>query len=183
MAKARLQEEYIKNIRPALQKELTLKNIMEVPKINKVVLNVGVGREAISNTKVLQSVIDTLGLIAGQRPVRTIARKSIAGFKIREGMPLGTKVTLRGKSMYEFLDRLIAVALPAVRDFQGLNTKFDAHGNYNLGIKEWVIFPEIDYDMSGKVFGLNITMDTTAKNSEQAYALLKQFGMPFRKEQ
>src|SRR3972149_5384182 len=177
MAKARLQEEYTSKIRPALQKELALKNIMEVPKINKIVLNVGVGREAIGNTKVLQAAIDTIGLIAGQRPVRTIARKSIAGFKIREGMPLGAKVTLRGKSMYDFLDRLIAVALPAVRDFQGLKISFDKQGNYNLGIKEWVIFPEIDYDMSGKVFGMNITIDTTAKNSEQAYALLKELGM------
>lgn len=183
MAKPRLQEEYVRSLRPALQKELDVKNIMQVPKINKIVLNVGVGRDAIANSKALQSVVDILGRIAGQRPVKTLARKSIAGFKIREGMQLGSKVTLRGKKMYEFLDRLISIALPAVRDFQGVSTKFDQNGNYNLGIKEWNIFPEVGYDAAEKVYGLNITIDTTAQNHEQAYALLKSFGMPFKKAQ
>ncbi len=182
MEKARLEEKYRKNIRPELLKKLDLTNILQVPKVNKIVLNVGVGREAIGNSKLLQTVVDILGRISGQTPVKTFARKSIAGFKIREGMPLGVKVTLRGKKMYEFLDRLISVSLPAVRDFQGLKRVFDQHGNYNLGIKEWIIFPEVEYD-AAKVFGLNVTIDTSAKNAEHAYELLKQFGMPFKKEQ
>lgn len=181
MAKARLEEEYIKRIRPALQKQLGIDNIMAVPKIKKIVLNVGAGKGAVENSKVLQTIVDVLGRISGQQPVKTLARKSIAAFKIREGMPLGVKVTLRGQRMYEFLDRLVTVALPAVRDFQGIGTNFDAKGNYNLGIKEWIIFPEVEYDLTDKVYGLNITFDTSAENAEHAMELLKGFGMPFRK--
>lgn len=184
MTKARLQEKYYNSIRPELKKQLGLSNIMQVPRLNKIVLNVGIGREAVSGgSKVMQAVQEVLNKIAGQQSVKTIARKSIAGFKIREDMPLGAKVTLRGRNMYEFLDRLVSFALPAVRDFQGVSDKFDAQGNYNLGIKEWVIFPEVDYDTSGRTFGLNITFDTTSTNSEHTYELLKSFGMPFRKAQ
>ncbi len=179
--KTRLYEEYVTKIRPALQKDLGIKNIMEVPKVSKIVLNVGAGKEMISDSKIIKVIQDILARIAGQRPIVTKARKSIAGFKIREGMPLGVKVTLRGKNMYEFLDRLITIALPTVRDFQGVTSNFDSRGNYNLGIKEWVIFPEVDYEVTDKTYGLNITIGTTAKNDERAYALLEKFGMPFRK--
>jgi large subunit ribosomal protein L5 len=182
MNKVRLQEQYIEKIRPALQKELALSNVMEVPKINKIVLNVGAGRDMLADSKIGKVITNVLARISGQQPVQTRARKSIAGFKIREGMPLGYKVTLRGKRMYEFLDRLINIALPTVRDFQGVTTKFDQRGNYNLGIKEWIIFPEVDYDVADKVLGLNVTIATSAKSDEQAYALLKSFGMPFKKQ-
>ncbi len=178
--RARLHQEYVEILRPALQKDLGLKNIMDVPKISKIVLNVGAGKDLINDSKVIKKINDVLGRISGQKPIVTKARKSIAGFKIRDGMPLGAKVTLRGKNMYEFLDRLINVALPTGRDFQGVATGFDSRGNYNLGIKEWVIFPEVEYDVSGKIYGLNITMTTTAKSDEHAYELLKKFGMPFR---
>ncbi len=181
MARARLEEDYIKRIRPELQKQLGLDNIMSVPKLKKIVLNVGAGKGAVENSKVLQTIVDVLGRISGQQPVKTVARKSIAAFKLREGMPLGAKVTLRGQRMYEFLDRLISIALPAVRDFQGIGTNFDQHGNYNLGIKEWIIFPEVEYDLTDKVYGLNITFDTSAQKAEHTYELLKSFGMPFRK--
>ncbi len=180
MEKARLKEVYITEVRPALQKQLGLKNIMSVPKVSKIVLNVGV-KEAVTDSKILQTVINRLGIIAGQLPVRRLARKSIAGFKLREGMPIGVKVTLRGKIMYEFLDRLIGLALPKVRDFQGISTKFDRKGNYNLGIKDWTVFPEIDFDVSKKVHGMNITIQTTAKNDEHGLALLTSLGMPFKK--
>lgn len=178
--KARLEELYIKEIRPNLQKTLNLKNTMEIPKISKIVLNVGV-RDAVSDSKVLQTVVNILGKIAGQAPVKTLSKKSIAGFKLREGMPIGVKVTLRRKKMYEFLDRLVNLALPKVRDFQGVPSKFDGRGSYNLGIKEWIIFPEIDYDVTDKLYGMNVTIQTTAKNDEHGHELLKSFGMPFRK--
>lgn len=178
--KARLEEHYFTKVRPDLQKKLGLDNVMEVPAISKIVLNVGV-KDAVSDSKVLQSVMTVLGAITGQRPVRTLARKSIATFKLREGMPIGTMVTLRRANMFEFLDRLINLALPKVRDFQGVSTRFDGRGNYNLGIKEWTIFPEIDYGMGDKVYGLNITIHTTAKTDAHAHELLKEFGMPFRK--
>lgn len=178
--KANLQELYEKEVRPQLQKDLNIANVMQIPKIEKIVVNVGV-KEAVGDSKILLLVEDVIGKITGQRPVRTFARKSIAGFKIREGMPLGVKVTLRKKRMYEFLDRLINLSLPKVRDFQGVPTKFDKGGNYNLGIKEWNIFPEIDYKVSEKVHGLNITIQTSAYSGEHAFALLKSFGMPFRK--
>lgn len=182
MSKARLQEEYVNTIRPALQKELAVANIMEVPKVTKIVVNVGAGRDILADSKIGKVITNVLARISGQQPVQTRARKSIAGFKIREGMPLGYMVTLRGKKMYEFLDRLINIALPRVRDFQGVTPKFDHRGNYNLGVKEWIIFPEIDYDVAQKVLGLNVTINTSAKSDEHAYALLKSFGMPFRKE-
>ena len=181
MKKARLQEQYDSKIRFDLQKKLGLKNIMEVPKVTQVVLNVGAGREIVADSKIGKVIMDVLGRISGQRPVMTKARKSIASFKIREEMPLGAKVTLHGRAMYEFLDRLINVALPKVRDFQGVNTKFDRFGNYNLGIKEWIIFPEVSYDVTDKIFGLNVTIGTSARKGEHAYELLKDFGMPFRK--
>lgn len=180
MSKPRLQEEYITTIRPQLQKDLGLKNIMEVPKINKIVLNVGAGRDILADSKIGKTITAVLARISGQQPMATRARKSIAGFKIREGMLLGYKVTLRGARMYEFLDRLINIALPKVRDFQGVTSKFDHHGNYNLGIKEWVIFPEIDYDVAEKILGLNITIDMSTYSGEHAHALLKRFGMPFK---
>lgn len=176
--KARLEVLYRETIVPKLHKDLQLSNVMEVPKISKVVLNIGV-KEAVSDSKILQSVQKTLTLIAGQAAVTTIAKDSIAGFKIRKDMPLGVKVTLRKQRMYEFLDRLINLSLPMARDFRGVNANFDKQGNYNLGIKEWVIFPEVDYDMSGKVFGLNITIAMTSKNKQHSYALLKNLGMPF----
>lgn len=179
--KASLQKLYENDIRLQLKKDLSLSNIMEVPKIEKIVVNAGV-KEAVSDSKALLHVSDILARITGQLPIRTTAKKSIAGFKIREGMPLGVKVTLRGKKMYEFLSRLINLALPKVRDFQGVSPKFDRRGNYNLGIKEWNVFPEIDHKVSEKNHGLNITIQTSAKLDEHALALLKGFGMPFYKK-
>ncbi len=180
MAKARLEELYDAKIRSQLKETLGLKNVMLIPKVSKIVLNIGV-KDAVSNTKALQEIERVLGIIAGQRPVRTRARKSIAGFKLREGMPIGAKVTLRRKRMYEFLDRLINLSLPKVRDFQGVTTKFDRKGNYNLGIKEWNIFPEVTHEVSEKLHGMNITIGTTATRDEHGFELLKSFGMPFRK--
>ena len=179
MSKSRLEEQYTKDIRPLLQKDLNLGNIMDVPKLSKIVLNVGV-KDAVSDAKSLKIVEEILAKISGQKPVRTYAKKSIAGFKLREGMPIGVKVTLRRKNMYEFLDRLVNLALPKVRDFQGVTTKFDRRGNYNLGVREWVIFPEVTYEVSDKVHGLNISICTTTDNDEYARTLLKSFGMPFR---
>jgi large subunit ribosomal protein L5 len=180
MEKSRLEELYNTTIRPQLLKDLGLKNIMEVPKISKIVLNVGV-KDAVADSKVLQLVTDVLAKISGQAPVKTLARKSIAGFKLREGMAIGAMVTLRGRRMYEFLDRLISLSLPRVRDFQGVPVKLDGRGNYNLGIKEWTIFPEIEYSVGDKVYGLNITIQTTARADKHGFELLKSFGMPFRK--
>lgn len=177
--KARLDERYTTTVRPALQQALGLSNVMLVPRFEKIVLNVGV-KEAVGDSRILNTVMQTLDNIAGQKSVRTIARKSIAGFKIREGMPIGARVTLRKKKMYEFLDKLINLALPKVRDFQGVPTKLDGRGNYNLGIKEWSIFPEADTTQE-KMFGMNITIHTSAKKDDHAYELLKNFGMPFRR--
>lgn len=182
MSKIRLKEQYEKTVRSQLQKELGISNVMEVPKISKIVLNVGV-KEAVNDAKILKTVADVMQRIAGQAPVRTIARKSIAGFKIREGMPLGVMVTLRKDRMYVFLDKLINLALPNVRDFQGLKTKLDGRGNYNLGIKEWSIFPEADRSISENIFGMNITIHTTAGEDKRGLELLKSFGMPFKKTQ
>lgn len=182
MAKARLEEIYSKNIRQQLKEKLGLKNMMEVPRISKVVLNIGV-KEAIGDSKVLQAVEKSLTKIVGQKTVRTIAKKSIAGFKLREGMPIGVMVTLRGKSMYEFIDKLINLALPEVKDFQGISRKFDGRGNYNLGIKEWTIFPEIEYSVGSRMYGVNVTIGTSARNDQHGLALLEAFGMPFRKIQ
>lgn len=181
MEKARLEELYRSTVRPSLQKKLGLNNIMEVPKITKIVLNVGVGKEAIADSKILPSVMSLLEKISGQASVRTLAKKSIAGFKLREGMPIGAKVTLRKKNMYDFLDRFINLALPKTRDFQGLPTAFDGRGNYNIGLKEVSIFPEVEYDINQKMYGLNVTICTSARSDEHGRELLRDFGMPFRK--
>lgn len=177
--KSRLYELYMTKLRPELQKELKKDNIMQVPQLRKIVVNVGV-KEAVKDSKILQKVSEVIAKITGQLPIRTIAKKSIASFKLREGMPLGIKVTLRKKNMYEFLDRLINLALPKVRDFQGVSIKFDKQGNYNLGIREWNVFPEADKEELSH--GLNITFDITTKNREENYALLKGFGMPFKQK-
>jgi large subunit ribosomal protein L5 len=165
---------------PALMKDQNYKNIMEVPKLVKIVLNMGLG-EAIQNVKILDSAAEELAAIAGQRPVITKAKKSIAGFKLRQGMPIGCSVTLRREKMYEFLDRLVSVSLPRVRDFKGISGKaFDGKGNYSMGVKEQLIFPEVDYDKVDKIKGLNITIVTTAKTDAEGKALLKLMGLPFR---
>jgi large subunit ribosomal protein L5 len=177
---ARLKELYEKEYIPQLTKEFSYKNVMEVPKLEKIVINMGLG-EAIQNIKILDSAAAELMTIAGQKPVITKARKSIASFKLREGMPIGCMVTLRKGRMYEFLDRLVNVALPRVRDFKGVSPKgFDGRGNYSLGVKEQLIFPEINYDKVDKIKGMNITVVTTAKTDEEGRALLKLLGMPFR---
>ncbi len=177
---ARLKEKYVKEIRPALQKELGLENAMAVPKIEKIVLNMGLG-EATQNSKLLDPLVADLAAIAGQKPVTTRAKKSIAAFKVREGMPIGAMVTLRGDTMYEFLDRLVSVGLARVRDFRGVSTKsFDGRGNYTLGVRDQLIFPEIDISKVEKLKGMNITIVTTAQDDNSARALLKQFGVPFR---
>ena len=177
---ARLRDRFEKEIAPSLMKEFELKNPMAVPRINKVVVNMGVG-EATQNAKVLDPAVAELQQITGQKPVVTKAKKSIAAFKVREGMPIGAMVTLRGDRMYEFLDRLINVALPRVRDFRGVSTKsFDGRGNYTLGLRDQLIFPEIDYAKVDKLKGMNVTIVTTARTDDQARALLKGFGMPFR---
>ncbi len=178
---SRLKEKYVKEIVPALMKEFGYRNIMEVPKPAKVILNMGLG-EAIHNIKVLDSAIEELSIIAGQRPVVTRAKRSIAGFKLREGMPIGCVVTLRRERMYYFLDKLFNVALPRVRDFRGLSDKaFDGRGNYTLGIKEQIIFPEINYDRIDKVKGLNITIVTTSRTDAEARFLLERMGLLFRR--
>lgn len=177
----RLQDHYA-SIKSDLKKELGLTNVMETPRIQKVVVNIGQG-EAVQNIKVLESAMKDLELVVGQKPVMTRAKKSIAGFKLREGMPIGCSVTLRRQRMYEFLDRLINVAIPRIRDFRGFSAKaFDGRGNYTLGVKEQIIFPEVDYDKVDKVRGLGITIVTTAKNDIQAKALLDKFNFPFRKQ-
>ncbi len=178
---SRLEKIYKEKYRKELQKELKLSNIMQVPRISKIVLNIGV-KDAVGDSKALNVVKQVIEKIAGQAAVKTIAKKSIAGFKLREGMAIGVRVTLRRKKMYDFLDKFINASLPRVRDFQGLKTKLDNNGNYNVGIKDWMVFPEIDYDKVDKVRGLNITIQTTAKSDEHALALLKSFNMPFRKE-
>ncbi len=178
---SRLKELYQNEVRRKLQDEFQIKNPMAVPKVEKVVLNMGMG-EAISNAKILDAAVDELTTITGQKPVVTKAKKSIAAFKLREGVPIGTMVTLRGEKMYEFLDRLINVALPRVRDFRGVPTKsFDGRGNYTLGIRDHLIFPEIDPVKVDKAKGMNITIVTSAKSDEQARTLLRELGMPFGK--
>lgn len=175
-----LAQKYKDEIVPELVKEFQYKNVMEVPKIEKIVVNMGLG-EAIQNVKILESASAEMALIAGQKPVITRAKKSIAAFKLREGMPIGCMVTLRGEKMYDFLSKLVNVALPRVRDFRGISGKaFDGRGNYSVGIKEHLIFPEIDYDKIDKIKGMNITVVTTAKTDAEGKALLKYFGMPFK---
>ena len=177
---ARLREFYIETVVPALMSQFGYKSIMEVPRIEKITLNMGVG-EAIADKKVMEHAVSDLEKIAGQKPVVTLARKSIAGLKIRDDYPVGCKVTLRKERMFEFLDRLISVALPRVRDFRGVSGKsFDGQGNYNMGIREQIIFPEIEYDKIDTLRGLNITITTTAKTDEEARALLSLFKFPFK---
>ncbi len=177
----RLKEKYQKEIVPALMTKFNYKSVMQVPKVEKVIINMGVG-EAVGNAKALDAAVEDLQLIAGQKPVVTRAKKSIAGFKLREGMPIGAKVTLRGERMYHFLDKLMNVSLPRVRDFRGVSSKaFDGRGNYTLGLKEQLIFPEIEYDKIDKVRGMDIVIVTSAKTDEEARELLTQMGMPFRK--
>lgn len=177
----RLEEHYSKEIAPALVSKFNYKSTMQAPKIEKIVLNMGVG-DATQNAKLLDEAVDELTLISGQHPLITKAKKSIAGFRLREGMPIGAKVTLRGERMYDFLDKLINVSLPRVRDFHGISPKsFDGRGNYTLGVKEQLIFPEIDYDKVNRVRGLDVVIVTTANTDEEALELLTQVGMPFAK--
>jgi large subunit ribosomal protein L5 len=177
---ARLEKMYKNEIVQSLKEQFGYKSIMQVPKLTKITLNMGVG-EAIADKKILQSAVSDMEKISGQKAVVTLARKSIAGFKIRDDMPIGCKVTLRGAKMYEFLDRLITIALPRIRDFRGMNSKsFDGRGNYSLGIKEQIIFPEIDYDKIDALRGMDICITTTAKSDDEGLALLKQFNFPFK---
>ena len=177
----RFKDMYIKDVAPALMKKFEYKSVMQIPKLDKIVINVGCG-EAKDNSKVVDAIMSDLSIITGQRPVVCRAKKSVANFKLREGMPIGVKVTLRGDKMYEFLDRLFSIALPRVRDFRGINpNSFDGRGNYNMGLKEQLIFPEIDYDKIDKVRGMDICFVTTAKTDEEARELLKLMGAPFSK--
>lgn len=177
---ARLKERYHKEVAPAIAKEFGIKNPMAVPRLAKIVLNMGMG-EAIANAKILDTAADELRAISGQKPVITKAKKSIASFKLRQGMPIGVMVTLRGDRMYEFFDRLVSIALPRVRDFRGVSPKaFDGRGNYTIGVREQLIFPEIDFNKVDKLRGMNISIVTSAGNDEQARSLLKALGMPFR---
>lgn len=177
----RLKQKYRDSVVPAMQEQFGYTNVMQVPKLDKIVVSIGLG-EYIQNHKALDAAQNDLATITGQKPVVVKARKSIANFKLREGMPIGLKVTLRGQNMYEFLDRLLSLALPRIRDFRGVSDKaFDKRGNYTIGLKEQLIFPEITYDKVDKVRGMNITFVTTAATDKEAYALLKEFGMPFRK--
>ncbi|WIW70085.1 MULTISPECIES: 50S ribosomal protein L5 [Anaerosinus] len=175
----RLKEKYLNEVAPAMTEKFGYKNVMEIPKVEKIVINMGVG-EAVGNPKVLDSAVADLTLISGQKPVLTRAKKSLAAWKLRQGMPIGAKVTLRGERMYNFMDKFMNVALPRVRDFRGISAKaFDGRGNYSMGLKEQLIFPEIEYDKIDKVRGMNIIIVTTAKTDEEARELLKLMGMPF----
>lgn len=177
---ARLQQVYKEKVVPELLKEFSYKNVMQVPRIKKITLNMGVG-EAVADKKQIENAVRDMTAIAGQKPVVTIARKSIAGFKIRDGWPIGCKVTLRGEHMWEFLDRLIAISIPRIRDFRGMNGKsFDGRGNYSMGVREQIMFPEIDYDKVDAIRGLDITITTSAETDEEGKALLKAFNFPFR---
>ena len=179
----RLQQKYNEVIQKELLSNLNLNNIFEVPKISKVVINIGAGSESVSDSKKVNDAFTALELISGQKPVKTIAKKAIAGFKLREGMAVGAKVTLRKAQMYEFIDRLINIALPRVRDFDGLSPKsFDGNGNYAFGVKEHLIFPEINYESVTEIWGMDIIINTTAKNDEQALALLQSFNFPIKKK-
>lgn len=179
---ARLKEKYVQEIAPALQQKFNYKNVMQTPKLDKVVINVGLG-EAVQNSKAIDAAVGDIMKITGQKPIVTRAKKSIAAFKLRAGMPIGAKVTLRGDRMYEFVDRLMNVALPRVRDFRGVSSKaFDGRGNYTLGIKEQLIFPEIEYDKIDKLRGMDIVFVTTAKSDEEARELLGMLGMPYQEK-
>ena len=177
----RLKTKFTEEITPKLVEQFGYTSVMQVPKVEKIVVNMGVG-DAVSNAKNLEKAVDELTLLTGQKPIITKAKKSIAGFRLREGMPIGAKVTLRGERMYDFLDKLITVSLPRVRDFQGISNKaFDGRGNYTLGVKEQLIFPEVNYDNVDKVRGMDIVIVTTAQTDEESHALLKELGMPFKK--
>ena len=179
---ARLEKEYNDNLKTKIQKELNLSNVMEVPKVTKITLNMGVG-EAVADKKVLDNALKDMEHIAGQKPVKTLARKSVAGFKIRDGYPIGCKVTLRRSRMYEFLDRLVNIAIPRIRDFRGLNPKsFDKQGNYSMGVSEQIIFPEINFDQIDVIRGMDITISTSAKNADEGRALLSAFNFPFKNQ-
>ncbi|MBA6328764.1 50S ribosomal protein L5 [Colwellia sp. MB02u-6] len=179
---AKLHDLYKDTVVAELQKQFGYKSVMQVPRIEKITLNMGVG-EAISDKKVLEHATNDLTAISGQKPVTTVARKSVAGFKIREGYPIGTKVTLRGERMWEFLERLISISIPRIRDFRGLNPKsFDGRGNYSMGVREQIIFPEIEYDRIDKIRGMDITITTSAKDNEEGHALLAAFNFPFKKK-
>ena len=176
----RLRNKYKDEIVPQLMKDFGFKNVMQVPKLERIVVNMGLG-EAVQNAKLIESAAEELKAITGRKPVITRAKKSIAGFKLREGMPIGVMVTLRGEQMYDFLDRLVSLALPRTRDFKGISPKaFDGRGNYTLGIREQIVFPEINYDKIDRIKGMNVTLVTTAETDEQGRALLKSLGMPFR---
>jgi large subunit ribosomal protein L5 len=176
----RLRKKYKAEIIPQLMKDFSFKNVMQVPKLERIVINMGLG-EAVQNAKLIESASEELKAITGRKPVITRAKKSIATFKLREGMPIGVMVTLRGEQMYDFLDRLVSIALPRTRDFKGISPKaFDGRGNYTLGIREQIVFPEINYDKIDRIKGMNVTLVTTAETDEQGRALLKSLGMPFR---
>ncbi len=178
---ARLKEDYKSRVAPALKEQFGYKNPMQIPQVTKIIVNMGVG-EAATNSKLMEGALSDMAAITGQKPVTTRARKSISNFKLRDGMPVGCRVTLRGEQMWEFLDRLINVTLPRIRDFRGVSPKaFDGRGNYTLGLKEQIIFPEIDYDKVDKIRGMDITIVTTANTNDEGRALLKEFSMPFRK--
>jgi len=180
MVMARLKELYSKEIKANLQKELACKSVMEIPRITKITINMGVG-EALSDKKVLEAAMRDLEQISGQKPIATKARKSVAAFKVREGWPIGCKVTLRGERMYEFLDRLVTIAIPRIRDFRGISPKqFDGRGNFSMGVTEQIIFPEIDYDKVDKIRGMDIAISTTARNDNEGRALLRAFNFPLR---
>jgi len=177
---ARLKARYNDELKAKLQEELGVKNVMDIPRITKITLNMGVGAAA-TDKKLLEGAVADMQLIAGQKPVVTLARKSIAGFKIRDGWPIGCKVTLRGDQMYEFLDRLISIAIPRIRDFRGFSSKsFDGRGNYSMGLKEQIVFPEIDFDKIDRIRGLDITITTTARSDDEGRALMRAFGFPFK---
>ncbi|ESK53934.1 MAG: 50S ribosomal protein L5 [Moraxellaceae bacterium] len=177
---ARLKARYNEELKAKLQEQLGIKNVMEIPRITKITLNMGVGAAA-TDKKLLDGAVADMQLIAGQKPVVTLARKSIAGFKIRDGWPIGCKVTLRGDQMYEFLDRLISIAIPRIRDFRGFSSKsFDGRGNYSMGLKEQIVFPEIDFDKIDRIRGLDITITTTARSDDEGRALMRAFGFPFK---
>jgi large subunit ribosomal protein L5 len=179
----RFKELYDSTIRAELQKKHNYQNVMQMPKMTKVVINMGIGKDGVASSKSVEAAANELGLIAGQKPVITRAKKAIAGFKIREGLPIGTKVTLRGAQMYEFMDRLVTMAMPRIRDFRGISDRsFDGQGNYTLGLKEHIVFPEINYDKVEKIRGMDITFCTTAKTDKEAKDLLEGFGLPFIKQ-
>ena len=176
----RLRKKYKEEIVPQLMKDFSFRNIMQVPKLERVIINMGLG-EAVQNAKLIESAVEELTVITGRKPIVTRAKKSIASFKLREGMPIGVMVTLRGEQMYDFVDRLVSIALPRTRDFKGISPKaFDGRGNYTLGIREQIVFPEINYDKIDRIKGMNVTFVTTAETDEQGRALLKSLGMPFR---